>query len=73
MACLSRNPSRSTAWIGDCSNALVIDGRIPVRRVAAVPGVSDQTFARRYRWPHTVGVHDAALFGIEMTAGCGCP
>jgi DNA-binding Lrp family transcriptional regulator len=37
-------------------HALVIDGRVPLRRIAAVTGVSEQTVARRYRRMHEQGV-----------------
>ncbi len=37
-------------------HALIIDGRAPLRRIAAVVGVSEQTVARRYRRMHAAGV-----------------
>ena len=37
-------------------HALIIDGRAPFSRIAAVVGVSEQTVARRYRRMHAAGV-----------------
>jgi DNA-binding Lrp family transcriptional regulator len=37
-------------------HALIIDGRVPFSRVAAVVGVSEQTVARRYRRMRSAGV-----------------
>jgi DNA-binding Lrp family transcriptional regulator len=37
-------------------HALIIDGRAPFSRIAAVTGVSEQTVARRYRRMHAAGV-----------------
>jgi DNA-binding Lrp family transcriptional regulator len=37
-------------------HALVIDGRAPLRRIATVVGVSEQTIARRYRRMHDNGI-----------------
>jgi DNA-binding Lrp family transcriptional regulator len=37
-------------------HALVIDGRVPLRHIAAVVGVSEQTVARRYRRMRTTGI-----------------
>ena len=37
-------------------HALIIDGRVPLRRIAAVTGVSEQTVARRYRRMHAAAV-----------------
>jgi DNA-binding Lrp family transcriptional regulator len=37
-------------------HALIIDGRAPFSRIAAVAGVSEQTVARRYRRMHAAGV-----------------
>jgi DNA-binding Lrp family transcriptional regulator len=37
-------------------HALIIDGRAPFSRIAAVTGVSEQTAARRYRRMHAAGV-----------------
>jgi DNA-binding Lrp family transcriptional regulator len=37
-------------------HALIIDGRAPLRRIAGVVGVSEQTVARRYRRMHAAGV-----------------
>jgi DNA-binding Lrp family transcriptional regulator len=50
-------------------HALIIDGRVPLRRIAAVTGVSEQTVARRYRRMHAaavvrvVGVPDSHRIG----------
>ena len=50
-------------------HALIIDGRVPLRRIAAVTGVSEQTVARRYRRMHAatvvrvVGVPDTHRMG----------
>ena len=37
-------------------HAVIIDGRAPFSRIAAVTGVSEQTVARRYRRMHAAGV-----------------
>lgn len=37
-------------------HALVIDGRTPFSRIAAVTGASEQTVARRYRRMHSAGI-----------------
>jgi DNA-binding Lrp family transcriptional regulator len=50
-------------------HAVIIDGRVPFSRIAAVTGVSEQTVARRYRRMHAAGalrvtgVPDTALLG----------
>lgn len=52
-------------------HALVIDGRVPLRRVATVVGVSEQTVARRYRRMRdgdvirVVGVPDSRRLGLS--------
>lgn len=37
-------------------HALIVDGRAPFSRIAAVAGVSEQTVARRYRRMHAAGI-----------------
>ncbi|HEY7430126.1 MAG TPA: AsnC family transcriptional regulator [Streptosporangiaceae bacterium] len=37
-------------------HALIVDGRAPFSRIAAVVGVSEQTVARRYRRMHAAGI-----------------
>lgn len=52
-------------------HALIIDGRVPLRRIATVVGVSEQTVARRYRRMRetdavrVVGVPDSQRLGLS--------
>jgi DNA-binding Lrp family transcriptional regulator len=50
-------------------HALIIDGRVPFSRVAAVVGVSEQTVARRYRRMRSAGVVRVA--GVPDTQRLG--
>jgi DNA-binding Lrp family transcriptional regulator len=50
-------------------HALIIDGRAPFSRIAAVVGVSEQTVARRYRRMHAAGV--VQVTGVPDTALLG--
>jgi DNA-binding Lrp family transcriptional regulator len=50
-------------------HALIIDGRVPFSRIAAVVGVSEQTVARRYRRMHAAGMIRVA--GIPDTQRIG--
>jgi DNA-binding Lrp family transcriptional regulator len=50
-------------------HALIIDGRVPFSRVAAVVGVSEQTVARRYRRLRSAGVVRVA--GVPDTQRLG--
>jgi DNA-binding Lrp family transcriptional regulator len=50
-------------------HALVIDGRVPFSRIAAVVGVSEQTVARRYRRMHAAGTIRVA--GVPDTQRMG--
>jgi DNA-binding Lrp family transcriptional regulator len=50
-------------------HAVIIDGRAPFSRIAAVTGVSEQTVARRYRRMHAAGVVRVA--GVPDTQRIG--
>jgi DNA-binding Lrp family transcriptional regulator len=50
-------------------HALIIDGRVPFSRVAAVVGVSEQTVARRYRRMRSAGMVRVA--GVPDTRRLG--
>jgi DNA-binding Lrp family transcriptional regulator len=50
-------------------HALTIDGRVPLRRVAAVVGVSEQTVARRYRRMRSAGI--VRVVGVPDTQRLG--
>ena len=50
-------------------HALIIDGRVPFSRVAAVVGVSEQTVARRYRRMRSAGV--VRIAGVPDTQRLG--
>lgn len=52
-------------------HALIVDGRAPLRRIATVVGVSEQTVARRYRRMRmcdvvrVVGMADSQRLGLS--------